>query len=647
MYLARIEIENFRIFGSRDQKKHCAIDLDPGLNVFVGENDSGKTCLVDALRLLVGSVTDDYFPITEEDFHWENSNQVSRFRILGEFRGLDVPEGGALLEYLSVEKKPTGDEFYLRVWLDATLRESVVVSPRRSRVQFEYRAGSDEEGKEFRGPARQLLRATYLKPLRDAVSELAPKRGSRLSRVLRAYPLIEGHEKSDWTSDHPESDPQTLVGIMRKAEYCLRMTDVVQKAEKHLNDEFLTHLSLTTSPITSSLLFRAHELQQILERMELSVAGVEPNTTRGLGVHNVLFIAAELLASAPNGEPDLPLVLIEEPEAHLHPQLQLCLIEYIRSQSKTAPSDPTSQLQTILTTHSPNLASKVGLRNVVFMARGQAYRMGPECTKLDTSDYEFLERFLDVTKANLFFAAGVLIVEGDAEALLLPALAGLLGKSLTASGVSIVNVGHRGLFRYARIFQRKDARVMPIRVACLADRDIPPKAAKSLLKNSRKTEDEFTPAEIADAVAKLKQHDCAPVKTLVSPSWTLEYDLACTPLAKYVHAAVSLATRAKKDGCLPAADIWDEIIENAYAEHKGWRDAGTPNHEIACNIYEPLIKKHASKAETAQCLAKLLSGVKLEKAREDIPKYLVDAIDYVTEVNVATSPVSSEPGSPS
>ncbi|MCQ9136879.1 hypothetical protein KMS84_39905, partial [Streptomyces sp. IBSBF 2807] len=71
----------------------------------------------------------------------------------------------------------------------------------------------------------------------------------------------------------------------------------------------------------------------------------------------------------------------------------------------------------------------------------KAYSLGKQHTKLDEGDYRFLARFLDVTKANLFFARGVLIVEGDAEAILLPALARLLEKDLTRHGVSVVNVG--------------------------------------------------------------------------------------------------------------------------------------------------------------------------------------------------------------
>ncbi|WP_371863426.1 ATP-dependent nuclease, partial [Acetobacter nitrogenifigens] len=72
-------------------------------------------------------------------------------------------------------------------------------------------------------------------------------------------------------------------------------------------------------------------------------------------------------------------------------------------------------LQVLMTTHSPSLASSLKLENLVLVRNGRAFPMGPEHTLLAPDDYAFLERFLDATEANLFFARGVIIVEGDAE----------------------------------------------------------------------------------------------------------------------------------------------------------------------------------------------------------------------------------------
>ena len=98
-------------------------------------------------------------------------------------------------------------------------------------------------------------------------------------------------------------------------------------------------------------------------------------------------------------------------------------------------------------------------------------------------------KIIDATKSNFFFCRGLMIVEGDAENLLMPSLSKLLGYDFTESGVSIVNVGHTGLSRYANLFSGTELHPNPgIKVACLHDLDlIPFNAARELKLDSIKT----------------------------------------------------------------------------------------------------------------------------------------------------------------
>lgn len=144
-------------------------------------------------------------------------------------------------------------------------------------------------------------------------------------------------------------------------------------------------------------------LRQLLEKLEVSlgVAGLaDESPTRGLGSNNLLFMACELLLLA-SEEEVFPLLLIEEPEAHLHPQRQLRLMGFLQDQATKVRGEG-QQIQIIVTTHSPNLASDIKLDNLVLIRDGRAFPMARGKTKLGSSDYRFLERFLDVTKANLF-----------------------------------------------------------------------------------------------------------------------------------------------------------------------------------------------------------------------------------------------------
>ena len=183
----------------------------------------------------------------------------------------------------------------------------------------------------------------------------------------------------------------------------------------------------------------------------------------GLGTLNRLFMASELLHLNKKDYDGLRLGLIEELEAHLHPQAQMQVIESLQKQNN---------IQLILTTHSPNLASKVKLENIIICEGDNSFPLGKEYTKLNDDDYTFLEKFLDTTKANLFFAKGIIMVEGWAEEILLSSLAKSIDIDLTAKGVSVVNIGHTGFDHYSNIFLRNEAPAMNIPVAVITDSDV-------------------------------------------------------------------------------------------------------------------------------------------------------------------------------
>ncbi len=331
----------------------------------------------------------------------------------------------------------------------------------------------------------------------------------------------------------------------------------VGSAQDAINKQYLTSLSLRGDDLQSKIDVseggtESARLRQILERLELGLLDAttgDPKGRYGLGSNNLLFMACELLLLGKEPE-GLPLLLIEEPEAHLHPQRQLRLMDFLRQAAEGAIEGANHSVQVLLSTHSPNLASKIPLANLVLLQGRRAFPLASNQTLLEAGDYRFLERFLDVTKANLFFAHGVLIVEGDAEAILLPALAKLIGNDLTEHGVSIVNVGGKGLRRFSRIFQRKepDAPTIDVPVACLADIDVMPDCAPAILglvegdddmrwqtgkRRWKAVRDFGDNAEQGERALRdrLKENDGQSVRTFVADHWTLEYDLARCGLA--------------------------------------------------------------------------------------------------------------------
>lgn len=655
MYLSNLKIENFRAFGSEAAGRSLDLTLSQGLNLLVGENDAGKTAIVDAIRHLLWTTSQDFHRLTEDDFHVDGDQRAQDMKITARFEGLSLLQRAAFLEYLTI-----ADHIEPSLSISLLARRQDGARGQKGRANVFFRAGADAKGPPVEGALREFLRCTYLKPLRDAEGELTAGKSSRLSQILKSHPDFAEQAKSDWSAETPSISPTTLVGIMKQAEHLIRSNTVVQAVHTEINSQFLADLSLGTEILTAAIsVARSADLQQILEKLELALdskAGVGLPTRRGLGLNNVLFMATELLLlGASDG---MPLLLIEEPEAHLHPQMQLRLMEMLETRAApptprpslseddpkpdAALPPPSERVQIVVTTHSPTLASKADVETLTLITQHQAFSLAATCTELDATDYAFLRRFLDATKANLFFAKAVVVVEGDGENIILPALAKALGRPFAKFGVSVVSVGHRGLFRYSRIFQRRDARHIPVPVACVADRDVPPAAARDYVPPptppkegrlpTKKFADEFSPDELTAVESKLRERDGDPVRTFVSPSWTLEHDMALGGLRPLINRAVRLARRAKNSGAPLTKEVVTEVRDKADKELAAWIAEGFSNAQIAAKIYESLFDKLASKAETAQYLADELERANLSPSElvARMPAYLVNAIEYVT-----------------
>jgi putative ATP-dependent endonuclease of OLD family len=266
------------------------------------------------------------------------------------------------------------------------------------------------------------------------------------------------------------------------------------------------------------------------------------------------------------------------------------------------------------------------------MNQGHAFPLRKGETALGSDDYPFLEKFLDVSKANMFFAKGILLVEGDGENILLPTIAKLLGRPLEDYGVSIVNVGNLAYKRYAKIYRRREATAQqfPMKVACITDLDIWPDKAEKRSGNpigfkDKKQPDASTrqtgnlnrwvsyyddkPADLETRMSNKREQDGENVKTFISEEWTFEYCLARSGLARELYQSV-------KDD----AEDFDELKSD--------------NEEKAIQIYGMIDKKSSGKTEATYKLAQILEekyAGRPDDIKAKLPPYIVSAIEYVTE----------------
>ena len=630
MFISEIFASGFRCFGVENA---LTLKLRRGLNILVGPNDAGKTAIIDAPRYVLWTRGDEFVRLDANDFHADAAGRrASELLIRCTFDDLSPEEESRFLEWCTNES----GTLRLYVCLRAFLRK---LPGGGASVAMQHRAGKDAEGLPLEGDLREYLKATYLPPLRNAERELRSGRRSRLSRILGAMPSMAPQARETVEGQLP-----TLIDTMRDTDRLIEQNSGVKGVQDAVNATFLGKLSFEGDPLAATLgLGVKGSFDQILERLELylnSPIGQTERVTRGLGYNNLLFMAAELLLlqSQPG---QIPFLLIEEPEAHLHPQHQTLFMQVL--ESRAAPpltAGDGLQVQVLLTTHSPQLAAGADIENLTMVVGYQTYSLASTQTKLNTDDYAFLRRFLDATKANLFFARGIIVVEGDAENILLPAIAVKLGRPLGKHGVSLVNVGHRGLFRYSRILQREDGARMPIPVALIPDRDVPPDVAKKLV-GDRRTEGDYTAAEKQAHIESLVADEGGCVRAFPSEQWTLEFDLARQPeLALIVHQAVKLAKGSSKK---TAAQVKAE----AAAEIAAWKGpAAKSADEVATEIYTPLKNRTVSKAQVAEHLAKLIEELEDDPAtfRNRVPNYLAHAIDHATGVTPATEGSQKPPG---
>jgi len=660
VYLAQITIINFRLFKRLDLK------LNQGLNVLVGENDSGKTTLIDAIRYTLGTNSSERAYITESDFH-ENENTLS---IQLTFSDIDK-HAHRFVEHLSHEKYTDDqDEEKRRSVLHVQLTAEKTGVERRGYpyIKTEIRSGVDRNGLSIEAEIRDFLATTYLKPLRDAAAELSSGRASRLSQILSS------------SKDIRDGADEILAIIAEANDKLLADGTGLKNSAENIKEHYLHELIFDEDKTNLGAFIniagvksdglgelpanaKRRHLRTILEG--LSLALTDDRKLHGLGYHNLLFMAAELLLLEQEVANEFSLLLIEEPEAHLHPQLQMKLLQFISDKVKSE-ANPEG-IQCIITTHSPNLSSKADPSEIIVLGGGYVWALRPEETELKPDDYKYLRKFLDVTKANVFFAKRLLFVEGDAENILLPEIARLLDRSLENYGVSIVKYDNSGSWkRFARLFLRKNKDDEPeawpsTRVCVLRDLDLWPESAE-------KKEDGSNPYgfierkvpgdngrggnlaywEITNEGERATQIDARKMKHKMEDNTSLERQ----------SVKVCVSDRWTFEFCLAKFGLFDECYEALHGSKNNIENvAGTDDDkatyvqnkvsktDFAYDLSEILAKQLDTKIEesiealsddqkaTPDVCEKAIISAKAAFAvslKEKLPLYIVEAIEYVT-----------------
>lgn len=446
MWLSRITIKNFRNFKLLDVKlgEHAVV---------LGENKVGKTNLLFALRLILDpSLPDSSRRLRFDDF-WDGLPRPLTIddiiEISAEFRGFEKSEN--LLAVLADDLvKP--DPMVARI----TYRYQPVAG-----LKGEPKSESDYEFVIFGGgrpdntvgyDLRRWMPLDLFPALRDAEADLA-----RWSRSpLR--PLLDRAAK---TVD--EDDLRAIAEEVHETTSKIAALPELASVVDEVNGQLTTMVG-SKHAVETALGFAPTEPGRLLRALQLMIDGGKRGVAEAsLGSANVLYLALKELEHkylVEEGERQHTFLAIEEPEAHLHPHLQrLIYRNYLRTRD-AAEAEPESR-SILLTTHSPNVASVAPLANIVVLRRatGKDHTIGKSLRslKLEPQEREDLERYIDVTRGELFFSKGVILVEGDGERFLLPALAKLYDEDIDfdALGITVCSIAGTNFGPYVQLLGPK------------------------------------------------------------------------------------------------------------------------------------------------------------------------------------------------
>lgn len=504
MFIERVVIKGFRNF------KEALIPLNDGINVIIGHNNSGKSNLLHAIAFALNVEgigrrfdIDDLFRETDIAVLKSHSPQLTISLILKQSNDEpnDSEDVGVLSDCLNSAMPPYEAQINVQYSLSAEHEKEYLEEVagfedfndvwdllKWRYIRFYEVPRWGKNGTYEKANLSEFFKRCdfqYLDAIRDVSRDMCMGYNPLLREVLNFF--IDYDIKVDKTKSQEEKE-DLLRGLQQ--EFKDLSNPVIESLKDRLcsgKEQFLEYAKDTgasfggVSPDFSGTLSES-DLFAALRLVIKYETGIEiPATHNGLGYNNLIFISlllAKMQASADgnymNRQAKLfPILAIEEPEAHLHPAMQYQFLNFLRKNRKSH-----NIKQVFVTTHSPEIVSAVSIDDLVCLhvpeygcVRAGYPKFLFKENEADKLSKLYVQRFLDATRSDMFFASKLIFVEGIAEELLLPTFAKYLGYDLAAQHVLIVNMGGRYFKHFLKLFDGTKPHSIYRKVACVTDVD--------------------------------------------------------------------------------------------------------------------------------------------------------------------------------
>ena len=461
MYLKKIELKNFRLWNE------ALIDLEKQSTVIVGKNNTGKSSFMYFMLMLVNNQTPFFndYPLDKREDLYNNILKFLNGEI--EFKELSdsfiLPSVKLYVDYsLEKDDENLGALVPFIIDTDISVSEAIVkanydlvVTEEQFKNIFEEKINNSNQKKQT---IKNILDKDFSNLLKLNFYAINPVDDSKIRNVdykefKNLFPVftIKAERSMDESDASNKAPLQAIISKLFKPQLddslksfeepiknlkklCEQVNaDTEEKVNELLNEIAKDSLKFGY-PTSEDLQFLAKshvELEnQIHDSVDIHYQNMSnketlPSTYNGLGYKNLLKIELQLLNFANQIKEyidnSIPLVFIEEPESHMHPQMQQRFIEYIDQYCKEI--SETKDLQIIITTHSSHIVNSTNFERIRYLKKEKSSvivkNLNNFCIKQD-SNKEFLEKYLTLNKCDLFFADKAILIEGTAERLLIP-----------------------------------------------------------------------------------------------------------------------------------------------------------------------------------------------------------------------------------